>query len=429
MAASVSSTVLASTVSSASSFKARNYSSFKSQIPFCFNHLSFSCASNRLVPRKLFRVQATVLQDDEEKVVVEESFQPKTIPVDDGKGIHGESSTSSSSSGLERWVIKLEQSINIFLTDSVVKILDTLYNDRDYARFYVLETIARVPYFAFISVLHLYESFGWWRRADYLKVHFAESWNEMHHLLIMESWDILSQELGGNAWWFDRFLAQHIANHFSECVEIHAYETYDKFIKARGDELKKLPAPEVAVKYYTGGDLYLFDEFQTARVPNSRRPKIVVSFISPLVVAMVVAQPTNMRKGGFKFKSSDLMLTNVRKEDSTLRAETSLENLYDVFMNIREDEGEHCKTMKACQIPGNLHSPHSYQEDTFEEESGFIVAQADCEDQKMKCHVDFRAFSFPSIRDGFLICVGVASYKLEVDKLKSKIRNIPPLIA
>ncbi|KAL7212299.1 hypothetical protein ACSBR2_015055 [Camellia fascicularis] len=340
MAACFSSTVLATTVSSASSFKARNYSSFKSQIPFCFNHLSFSCASNRLVPRKVFRVQATVLQDDEEKVVVEESFQPKTIPVDDGKGIHGESSNSSSSGVLERWVIKLEQSINIFLTDSVVKILDTLYNDRDYARFFVLETIARVPYFAFISVLHLYESFGWWRRADYLKVHFAESWNEMHHLLIME-------ELGGNAWWFDRFLAQHIAvfyyfmtvfmyalsprmaYHFSECVEIHAYETYDKFIKARGDELKKLPAPEVAVKYYTGDDLYLFDEFQTARVPNSRRPKI--------------------------------------------------ENLYDVFMNIREDEGEHCKTMKACQIPGNLQSPHSYQEDTFEEESGFIVPQAECE--------------------------------------------------
>lgn len=39
---------------------------------------------------------------------------------------------------------------------------------------------------AFLSVLHMYESFGWWRRADYMKVHFAESWNEMHHLLIME---------------------------------------------------------------------------------------------------------------------------------------------------------------------------------------------------------------------------------------------------
>ncbi|KAL4276087.1 hypothetical protein AHAS_Ahas20G0172100 [Arachis hypogaea] len=33
------------------------------------------------------------------------------------------------------------------LSDSVIKILDTLYHDRDYARFFVLETIARVPYF------------------------------------------------------------------------------------------------------------------------------------------------------------------------------------------------------------------------------------------------------------------------------------------
>ncbi|KAJ6428580.1 hypothetical protein OIU84_020291 [Salix udensis] len=58
--------------------------------------------------------------------------------------------------------------------------------------------------YPFISVLHLYESFGWWRRSDYIKVHFAESWNEMHHLLIME-------DLGGNSWWPDRFLAQHMA--------------------------------------------------------------------------------------------------------------------------------------------------------------------------------------------------------------------------
>jgi hypothetical protein len=39
---------------------------------------------------------------------------------------------------------------------------------------------------AFISVLHLYETFGWSRKADYIKVHFAESMNEFHHLLIME---------------------------------------------------------------------------------------------------------------------------------------------------------------------------------------------------------------------------------------------------
>ncbi|CAO2823619.1 unnamed protein product [Amaranthus hypochondriacus] len=303
-------------------------------------NLTYS-ASQRSIPRKFSKlhVQATILQDEKEKIKkVDECFQSKTIADEIGKGCSKAIPLGDSKSNdFDGWIIKLEQSINIFLTDSVIKILDTLYHDRNYARFFVLETIARVPYFAFISVLHMYESFGWWRRADYLKVHFAESWNEMHHLLIME-------ELGGNAWWIDRFLAQHIAifyyfmtvimyavsprmaYHFSECVENHAFETYDKFIKAQGDELKKLPAPDVAVKYYTGGDLYLFDEFQTSRVPCSRRPKI--------------------------------------------------ENLYDVFLNIRDDEAEHCKTMRACQTHGNLRSPHSSSEDIDDSE---CVLSQDCE--------------------------------------------------
>lgn len=57
------------------------------------------------------------------------------------------------------------------------------------------------------------------------------------------------------------------------------------------------------------------------------------------------------------------------------------DNLYDVFLNIRDDEAEHCKTMKACQTHGNLRSPHSYPEDDFdfEDNSGCDVSQADCE--------------------------------------------------
>ncbi|CAA7407001.1 unnamed protein product [Spirodela intermedia] len=262
----------------------------------------------------------------------------KSFPVHDAS--QGTADSLSDTPGVfETWAIKSEQLVNVALTDSVIKILDAFYHDRHYARFYVLETIARVPYFAFISVLHLYESFGWWRRADYLKVHFAESWNELHHLLIME-------ELGGNALWFDRLLAQHIAifyyfmtvfmyalsprmaYHFSECVEKHAYSTYDKFVKLHGDELKNLPAPEVAIKYYMGEDMYLFDEFQTARAPNTRRPQI--------------------------------------------------ENLYDVFLNIRDDEAEHCKTMKACQSHGNLQSPHS-NPDYREDDSCTALPQTDCE--------------------------------------------------
>lgn len=70
--------------------------------------------------------------------------------------------------------------------------------------------------------------------------------------------------------------------------------------------------PSVAKKYYQGNDLYQFDEFQVNVLPGSRRPRC--------------------------------------------------DNMYDVFVNIRDDEGEHMSTMRACQnytILGDLvTSPH-----------------------------------------------------------------------
>ncbi|KAK1306177.1 hypothetical protein QJS10_CPA10g01932 [Acorus calamus] len=71
----------------------------------------------------------------------------------------------------------------------------------------------------------------------------------MYWKLLLE---YLILELGGNSLWFDRFLAQHIAifyyfmivlmyaisprmaYHFSECVENHAFTTYDKFLLLQG---------------------------------------------------------------------------------------------------------------------------------------------------------------------------------------------------
>ena len=155
------------------------------------------------------------------------------------------------------------------------------------------------------------------------KVHFAESWNELHHLLIME-------ELGGSQRWIDRFLARHVAllyywiivvlylfspgaaYNFMEMVEGHAYHTYDQFLQTNEAELKTQPAPQIAINYYRDGDLYMFDEFQTGQALAQRRP------------------PVN--------------------------------NLYDVFVNIRDDEAEHVKTMVACQQPDaqlSFRSPHS----------------------------------------------------------------------
>jgi ubiquinol oxidase len=84
--------------------------------------------------------------------------------------------------------------------------LDVLFEGRPVVeRFFFLETVARMPYFSYISCLHLYETLGWWRRSSEVKrVHFEEEWNEFHHLLIMEA-------LGGDQRWAARALAQHAA--------------------------------------------------------------------------------------------------------------------------------------------------------------------------------------------------------------------------
>lgn len=136
------------------------------------------------------------------------------------------------------------------LVGILVFLTDVVYENRPYQRFYVLETVARVPYFAYLSVLHLYETVGFWRKADWLKIHFAETWNELHHLLIMES-------LGGDRYRVDRFLAQHIAMgyywivvplymllpkyayYMMELIEEHAYHTYDTYLNAHADSVHK----------------------------------------------------------------------------------------------------------------------------------------------------------------------------------------------
>mmetsp|Transcript_2078 Transcript_2078/g.9125 ORF Transcript_2078/g.9125 Transcript_2078/m.9125 type:complete len:485 (-) Transcript_2078:90-1544(-) len=207
---------------------------------------------------------------------------------------------------------KVPAPLTIFVPYTVLCwVLDGLFDGRPIQRFWFLETVARMPYFSYISMLHLYESLGWWRRsAETKRVHFAEEWNEYHHLLIMES-------LGGDQMWSDRFLAQHaavfyywvlilmwslspsLAYNFSELIEAHAVDTYAEFVEENEDILRSLPAPKIARDYYTAADLYFFDEFQTSSRRGERRPEI--------------------------------------------------NSLYDVFANIRDDEKEHAATMSACQ--------------------------------------------------------------------------------
>ena len=135
------------------------------------------------------------------------------------------------------------QTINRFVLNITVAILDFLYQGRDYQRFWVLEEIARAPYFAFLSVLHFRESMGL-RGPEHLhlmKQHFGQSINETEHLEYMES-------RGGNRYFIDRFIAKHLvliyywvnvvyywvaprfAYHLSYEVEIHAATTYAKYL-------------------------------------------------------------------------------------------------------------------------------------------------------------------------------------------------------
>lgn len=70
---------------------------------------------------------------------------------------------------------------NKFVIDTVYDIICLIYpvqgSDRDFARFYVLETVARVPYFAYLSVLHLRETFGERDLGDKMRTHYAEADN------------------------------------------------------------------------------------------------------------------------------------------------------------------------------------------------------------------------------------------------------------
>lgn len=191
------------------------------------------------------------------------------------------------------------------------RFLDFGYEGRPIARFWLLETVARMPYFSYLSALHLFSTLGWWRsgEVELKNVHHAEELNEHFHLLIMES-------LGGDKRWSDRFLAYHISliyywilvvsyffnpgesYGFSQLLECHAVDTYKEFLKENEHRLKKLPPPNVAMDYYENYQYY-FDEFRTTPKNGKRRPP--------------------------------------------------LKNLYDVFESILEDEKEHVKTMMACR--------------------------------------------------------------------------------
>ena len=132
---------------------------------------------------------------------------------------------------------------NSLILSFSIKLLDHFYKDRDFPRFWVLEVIARSPYFAFLSVLHFKESLGIENdhTMDLMKEHFYQAINETEHLKEME-------KRGGNKFWLDRFLARHLvlfyywimvvyyflspsnAYDINIKIEEHAFNTYSKYL-------------------------------------------------------------------------------------------------------------------------------------------------------------------------------------------------------
>ena len=104
-----------------------------------------------------------------------------------------------------------------------------------------------------------------------------------------------------NALWL---ISPALAYNFSELIEAHAVDTYAQFAEQNKEALRELPAPRIARRYYEEGDLYLFDEFQTARPRSSRRVQV--------------------------------------------------RTLYDTFCAIRDDEAEHVATMAECQMEDSM---------------------------------------------------------------------------
>ena len=152
--------------------------------------------------------------------------------------------------------------LNSAVLNVTVAILDFLYRNRPSQRFWVLEVIARAPYFSFISVLHFRESLGL-RGEDHIylmKEHFYQALNETEHLEEMET-------RGGNEHWIDRFFAKHLvllyywimvayyfispidAYDINMKIEKHAYETYVKYSAYHPEDKKIAEIAEDELKH------------------------------------------------------------------------------------------------------------------------------------------------------------------------------------
>jgi hypothetical protein len=185
---------------------------------------------------------------------------------------------------------------------------------------------------------------------------------------------------------------------FSELLETHAVSTYRTFLVENEAKLRQIPAPKIAQEYYKHGDLYMFDadsEFvrdATGEYINTRHYhrlqmcifvlNCMVSIVLPCTKLLTEAA----NEAANSFGNTSLVtlcrcIPPVRNMDRSFvkcvcgdgsmheRLNTyvsagwwwtgngagseirrpPVDNLYDIFTNILDDEWEHVKTMVMCQ--------------------------------------------------------------------------------
>ena len=104
-----------------------------------------------------------------------------------------------------------------------------------------------------------------------------------------------------------------------QAIEEHAVETYSTFLNDFEQELKSKPACKIAKEYYladNNSQMFLFDEMHicTEKKLSKDRDDFVID-----------------------------------EENGGLKRRPRIDNLYDVFVAIRNDELEHVKTMQYLQ--------------------------------------------------------------------------------
>jgi len=242
-----------------------------------------------------------------------------------------------------------------------------------YERFYVVETLARVPYFAALSVLHLRETFGERRRfppsarrdddatADHARIEhmrrqYAQADNRAQHLRIVESlivdtaapptpapatpalsvWDrCLAQSLGMVGYWYVVLIylfhdpSGTCVENLMDCLEQQAYSMYDQFLSDYPDELSSL---------FSSGTATMFDE------NNTTHPHVVQD--DDVLPAITMARQYYEIENSYfldvvaSSSAAAAAASKATRTTTSLRREPKLPltTLYDVFVNIRDDE-------------------------------------------------------------------------------------------